>query len=87
MEQLHTKQGRRRKAGTLPLYGLKKIREEKGFSIRGLWKEAEVSPDSIWRLETLQREAEPNTRRKLARALGVKIRDLTDPTKEEGRYE
>jgi len=72
----------KRKAGTVPLFGLARAREEAGFSIRELARMAEVAPDTIWRLETLQRMAEPKTRRNLAHALGVRIRDLRTPDEE-----
>ncbi len=66
----------RMKPGTVLLPGLRRIREERDLSIRELAREAGVAPDTIWRLENLQRAAEPKTRRKLADALGVKIKDL-----------
>ena len=78
---------KRRKPGTLPMYGLREARKSRGLSIRSLAELAQVSPDTAWRLETLQREAEPSTRRRLAQALGVKIRDLTAPPKEEEEEE
>ncbi len=64
------------KPGTMMLPGLRRIREERGLSIRELAREAGVAPDTVWRLENLQRAAEPKTRRNLARALDVGIRDL-----------
>lgn len=64
------------KPGTMLLPGLRRIREERGLSIRELAREARVAHDTVWRLENLQRAAEPKTRRKLAHALGVGIRDL-----------
>jgi len=64
------------KPGSILLPGLKRLREENELSIRELAKKAEVAPDTIWRLETLQRGAESKTRRKLARALGTTVRDL-----------
>lgn len=74
----------RKLRGYFELPALRYWREERGYSIRELAREAGVSPDAVWRLETLQRRAEPRTRRILARALGVKITDLTkDPPEEE----
>jgi transcriptional regulator with XRE-family HTH domain len=64
------------KPGTILLPGLRRIREERDLSIRELAREAGVAPDTVWRLENLQRAAEPKTRRNLAKALDVKIRDL-----------
>jgi DNA-binding XRE family transcriptional regulator len=64
------------KPGTVMLPGLRRIREERGLSIRELAREAGVAPDTVWRLENLQRAAEPKSRRNLAKALGVRIRDL-----------
>ncbi len=73
----------RMKPGTMLLPGLSRIRAERGLSIRKLAGEAGVSHDTVWRLETLQRGAEPETRRKLARALGVGIRELRKTDKED----
>lgn len=64
------------KPGTMWLPGLARVREERGLSIRELADEAGVSPDTVWRLETLRRAAEPKTRRKIAEALGTTIREL-----------
>lgn len=73
----------RMKPGTMLLPGLSRIRVERGLSIRKLASVAGVSHDTVWRLETLQRGAEPETRRKLARALGVGIRDLRKTDEED----
>ncbi len=73
----------RMKPGTVWLPGLARVREGRGFSIRELAEEASVSPDSVWRLETMRRAAEPKTRRRLARALGTTIRDLQTPDEED----
>lgn len=67
---------RRRKPGTLLLHGLGRLREERDYSIRELARMAEVSPDTVYRLEHLKRGAEPKTRRALAKALGTSIKDL-----------
>jgi len=64
------------KPGTMLLPGLARVREERGLSIRELARKAGVAPDTVWRLENLKRAAEPKTRRKLAQALGVGIREL-----------
>lgn len=64
------------KPGTMWLPGMARVREERGLSIRELADEAGVSPDTVWRLETLRRAAESKTRRKIADALGVSIREL-----------
>jgi transcriptional regulator with XRE-family HTH domain len=64
------------KAGTAFLPGLKRVREKQHLSLKQLSDKAEVSKDTVWKLETLQRAAEQKTRRKLARALGVGIKEL-----------
>lgn len=73
----------RMKPGTVLLPGLRRVREERGLSIRELAREAEVTPDTVWRLETLRRAAEQRTRRKIADALGVGIKELRKPDEEE----
>jgi len=70
------------KPGSYLLPGLARAREESGLSIRELAAKAGISPDTVWRLETLQRGAESRTRRTLARALGVKIGELRAPDEE-----
>ncbi len=70
------------KPGSVLLPGLRRVREEKDLSIRDLKKKADVSADTVWRLETLQRGAEPKTRRKLARALGTTVKELRTPDEE-----
>ena len=77
-----TKRMVRMKPGTTLLPGLARVRQERGLSIRELAREAGVAPDTVWRLEKLQRAAEPKTRRLLARALDTGIRDLWIPDKE-----
>jgi len=74
----------RMKAGTAYLPGLKRARDDRGISIRELADKAEVAPDTVWKLETLQRAAEQKTRRKLARALGIGIKELMK-TEEDAR--
>lgn len=73
---------KRRKRGTYVLYGLARLRDERGYSMRELAERAGVTLDTIWRLETLQRGAEARTRRSLAEALGAKIKDLKTPDEE-----
>ena len=70
---------RRRKKGTYPLPGLARVREERGYSMRELAMLADLSLDTIWRVETLLHGAEARTRRKLAEALDTTIRDLRTP--------
>jgi transcriptional regulator with XRE-family HTH domain len=75
---------KKRYAGYFELPALHYWRIERGFSIRELARKADVTHDTIWRLEHLKRRAEPKTRRKLASALGVRPRDLSDePPNEE----
>jgi transcriptional regulator with XRE-family HTH domain len=73
---------RSKKPGTYLLPGLKRIREEKDLSIRALAKKARVAPDTVWKVERCERGAESRTRRKLALALGVPIRELSIPDEE-----
>jgi len=75
MQAPEKKQKKRRGYFLLP--ALKHLREEGGYSIRELADVAGVAPSTVWLLETLRTTAEPRTRRKLARALSVKITDLT----------
>jgi DNA-binding XRE family transcriptional regulator len=75
---------KKRYSGYFPLPALRYWREERGYSIRELSRKADVTHDSIWRLEKQKRRAEPKTRRKLAKALRVRPKDLTnDPPAEE----
>lgn len=71
------------KPGSVLLPGLRRLREEKDLSIRDLNKKAGVAADTVWRLETLQRGAEPKTRRTLARALGTTVQALRTPDEED----
>jgi len=64
------------KPGTVYLPGLKRVRDEQQLSLQELSDMAGVSKDAIWHLETLRRAAEQRTRRKLAKALGVRVREL-----------
>lgn len=75
---------RQRYSGYFALPGLRYWRIKRGLSIRELARKARITYDSVWRLEMLQRRAEPKTRRKLARALDVGIGDLSkEPPNEE----
>jgi transcriptional regulator with XRE-family HTH domain len=60
---------------------LRDIREDVGFSIRELAARSGVSPSTVVRLEAGQ-HAQPRTRRALAKALGVGVRDLRKPPEE-----
>ncbi len=75
------------KPGTVPLLGLRRVRAERGFSLKELAEEAGLAKDTVWRLETLQRAAEAKSRRRLARALGTTILDLRTPDEEPDREE
>ena len=55
---------------------LKALRSEQVLTLRELAEEAGVSKDTIWRLENGHSGAYPSTIRKLAKALGVRPRDL-----------
>jgi len=72
-------QVRRLKPGAMLLPGLAKIREDRNYSIRELAQIAGVSPNTVFLLEHLKGGAEQRTRRKLARALEVGVRDLLNP--------
>ncbi len=65
-----------KKPGTYLLPGLARLREERDLSVRELAAKAKMSPDSVWRLEALQRGAEPKSRRKLATALRTTVKEL-----------
>ena len=56
--------------------GLRQLRRERAWSQRDLARQSGVSQDTITRLETGQREAQPRTMRRLAEALGVEPREL-----------
>jgi transcriptional regulator with XRE-family HTH domain len=55
---------------------LRQLRRERAWSQRDLARESGVSQDTITRLETGQREAQPRTVRRLADALNVEPREL-----------
>ncbi len=65
-----------KKPGSYLLPGLRRARYERELSIRELATKAKLSPDTVWRLETLQRGAEPKTRRRLAAALETTLKEL-----------
>ncbi len=55
---------------------LRQLRRERAWSQRDLARQSGVSQDTITRLETGQREAQPRTMRWLAETLGVEPREL-----------
>ena len=73
-----------KKPGTYFLPGLARLREERGYSVRKLAERAKMSPDTVSRLENMQRGAEPETRRKLSIALKTSIKELRTPDEEVG---
>ncbi len=74
-----------KKSGSYLLPGLQRTRHERELSIRELAGKAGVSPDTVWRLETLQRGAEPKTRRRLVLALETTMKNLRTPDEEVNR--
>ncbi len=73
---------RRRKKGTYLLPGLRRLREERGYSMRALAKESGLSLDTIFRIENRLSGAESRTRQQLAKTLGTTIKDLKTPDEE-----
>jgi transcriptional regulator with XRE-family HTH domain len=57
---------------------LVKIRRSRGLSQRALARVADMSPSSIYEIETGRRKPNPSTLRKLAAALGVEVVDLLE---------
>ena len=55
---------------------LKELREAKGFSVRRLAREAEVSTETVYSVEHGRRQPSVRTLGKIARALGVEAKDL-----------
>ncbi len=55
---------------------LKKLREAKGLSVRGLAREAGISTETVYSVEHGRRQPSVRTLGKIARALGVEARDL-----------
>ena len=74
---------RSRKLNAYFLPGLRRVRLNRQMSIRQLAEKSGLSPDTIWRVESGQRGAEPLTRRKLTKALGTKVDELLTPGDEE----
>ncbi len=54
----------------------RQIRERKGMSTRGLASEASVSTETIYAIEHGKRQPSVTTLGKLARALGVEVKDF-----------
>jgi transcriptional regulator with XRE-family HTH domain len=55
---------------------LKELREAKGFSVRGLAREAGISTETVYSVEHGHRQPSIRTLGKIARALGVAAKDL-----------
>ncbi len=55
---------------------LKKLREAKGLSVRGLAREAGISTETVYSVEHGKRQPSVRTLGKIARALGVEAKDL-----------
>ncbi len=55
---------------------LKELRGARGFSVRGLAREASVSTETVYSVEHGKRQPNLKTLGKLARALGVNPEDL-----------
>ncbi len=55
---------------------LRRLRQERALSLRDLKSRSGVAYDTISKLETGKREAQPRTIRKLAGALGVEPKEL-----------
>ncbi len=60
------------------LQNLKRVREERGMTVRRLSARSGVSADSISDFEELRRMASRRTAEKLAEALGVEPADLLE---------
>jgi transcriptional regulator with XRE-family HTH domain len=60
----------------LRMKSLRRIREDKGYSVRSLAEASGIAPDTIHQVENGRRRANPSTRRKLATALGVPVEEL-----------
>ena len=57
---------------------LRQIRQEQALSLRDLSESSGVAHDTINKLETGKREAQPRTIRSLAETLGVEPRELME---------
>lgn len=55
---------------------LRRLREQKGYSIRGLARAARLDWMTVWRAETGRRAPTVATLKKLARALKCEVTDL-----------
>ena len=55
---------------------LRELRQARGLSVRGLAKEAEVSAETVYSVEHGKRQPSVRTLGKIARALGVEVKDL-----------
>ena len=64
------------------LPGLHHARKAADVSVRDLARESGVATATVHELERLKRTAKPATRQALARALRVRVRDLTTPPQE-----
>jgi len=58
------------------LQSIKRVRKERGMSVRQLSAKSAISADSISEFEELRRMALPRTTRRLAEALGVGEEEL-----------
>jgi transcriptional regulator with XRE-family HTH domain len=58
------------------LQSLKRVRKERGVSVRQLSAKSAIPADSISEFEELRRMASPRTTRRLAEALGVGEEEL-----------
>jgi transcriptional regulator with XRE-family HTH domain len=55
---------------------LRDLRQARGLSVRGLAKEAGVSTETIYSVEHGRRQPSVRTLGKIARALGVEVKDF-----------
>jgi transcriptional regulator with XRE-family HTH domain len=55
---------------------LRELRQARGLSVRGLAKEAEVSTETVYSVEHGRRQPSVRTLGKIARALGVEVKDF-----------
>ena len=55
---------------------LRELRQTRGLSVRGLAKEAEVSTETVYSVEHGKRQPSVRTLGKIARALGVEVKDF-----------
>ena len=59
-----------------------KLREERGWSVDDLAREADVAPDTLVRLEDRANEPRWGTLRRIARALDTELEDLLGQAEE-----